>query len=72
MRSTIEWTLHNDAASISCTARETSHGIELFVTCAGLPLARRVTPSASDAEEQANAIRAAWEAAGWAADATLA
>lgn len=72
MRSNIEWTLHNHAASICCTARETSEGIELFLTCSGLPLARRMTPSAIDAEAQANAIRAAWEAAGWAAETTAA
>ena len=66
MRSPIEWTLHNAAASIRCTARETAHGVELFLTCAGLPLAHRVTPSVPDAEAQANEIRAAWEAAGWA------
>ena len=66
MPATIEWTLHHEDASICCTARETPSGVELSVSCEGLPLARRIAATVVDAEAQANEIRAAWEAVGWA------
>jgi hypothetical protein len=61
----VRWSLAHHGSHVVCIEREDGNRIELHVRYGSLPIASRLCANRRDAVRWSDALRRAWQAAGW-------